>query len=296
MDLDTLIITVFDRLDEAVKAALKERPLRQRGPKPTLTDTEVLTMEVIGAYLGFSEETALYAYFRQHYAHFFPSLRKVHRTTFTRQMANLWKLKETVWLSLLDRETSLQPYVIVDSLPLPVCRFARAYRCQRFSGEADYGHDWVARQTFYGFRLHALVGADGLIRTIYLTPASADEKDALEDMTEGKVGKVIGDRNFWSPHRKAHWEERGLKVLAPFKRKSTDPDPKKSFRLSHLRYQIETVFSQLTERFKVKVLRAKDLWHLMSRLMRSVLSHTVSSLLYRSLGESDLKFARLLSQ
>jgi hypothetical protein len=126
MDLDTLIITVFDRLDEAVKNVLKDRPLRQRGPKPTLAAAEVLTMEVVGAYLGFSEETALYADVRQHYAPFFLGLRKVHRTTFTRQMANLWKLKEAVWLYLFDQETALQPDVIVDSLPLPVCRFARA--------------------------------------------------------------------------------------------------------------------------------------------------------------------------
>lgn len=298
MDLDTYIITVFDRLDNACKSVLRHQPgqrLRQRGPAPTLADSEVLTMEVVSSFLGHTEEKAVYDYFRRQYSHFFPGLRKIDRSTFVRQMANLSQLKEAVWQWLLDREADDPPYVIVDSLPLPVCRFARAYRCERFWGEADYGKDGVARQTYYGFRLHALVGSDGLIRTVGLTPASTDEKAALEAMTQGKVGCVLGDRNYWSPQRQAQWAERGVKVIAPFKHKKTDPNRRQSAALSRLRYRIETVFSQLTERFKVKVVRAKDRWHFTSRLLRSVLSHTVSLLIYRSLGKTDLKLANLLS-
>ena len=58
---------------------------------PTLCDSEVLTIEVVGEFLRLDEDTELFAYFRRHYAHFFPNLRQVHRTTFTRQAANLWK-------------------------------------------------------------------------------------------------------------------------------------------------------------------------------------------------------------
>jgi hypothetical protein len=60
---------------------------------PALADVEVLTMEVVGEYLGFGQDQALYRYFRRHYTHFFPALGWVHRTTFTRQAANLWKVK-----------------------------------------------------------------------------------------------------------------------------------------------------------------------------------------------------------
>src|SRR3712207_6989308 len=51
---------------------------------PTLSDSEVLTIEVVGEFLGLDEDTQLFAYFRRHYAHFFPDLRRVHRTTFAR--------------------------------------------------------------------------------------------------------------------------------------------------------------------------------------------------------------------
>jgi hypothetical protein len=57
--------------------------LRGRGPEPTLSDSEVLTMEIVGEFLGIDDENGLYAYFRRHYAEWFPALREVHRTTFT---------------------------------------------------------------------------------------------------------------------------------------------------------------------------------------------------------------------
>jgi hypothetical protein len=109
------------------------------GQSPVLPDSEVLTMEVVGEYLGLSQDTPLYRYFRQHYRHFFPGLARVHRTTFVRQAANLWKVKELVWQRLLGSIQHNPAFALVDSFPLPVCRFARAYRCQRFQGEAAFG-------------------------------------------------------------------------------------------------------------------------------------------------------------
>ena len=89
MDLDMFIISVFCGIDDSLKCLTQGQGLRQRGPAPGLLDSEVLTMEVVGEYLGLSQDTALYRYFRWHYQHFFPEMRKVHRTTFLRQAANL---------------------------------------------------------------------------------------------------------------------------------------------------------------------------------------------------------------
>jgi hypothetical protein len=128
MDLDDFIITVVCVVDEMIPAALNAQRLRQRGPAPRLTDSEVITMEVVGEYLGLEQDRALFAYFRRHYAHFFPALRTLHRTTFIRQAANLWRLKERLWQQALGRMPHDPTFAIVDSFPLPVCQFARAYR------------------------------------------------------------------------------------------------------------------------------------------------------------------------
>ncbi len=78
MDLDGLMIGTYCVIDDGLKAWLGVRRLRQRGPEPVLADsevlTEVLTMEVVGEYLGLDQDTELYSYFRRHYSHFFPAL------------------------------------------------------------------------------------------------------------------------------------------------------------------------------------------------------------------------------
>src|SRR5918998_4275146 len=99
MDLSTFIVSVFCLIDDRIADLGR---LRARGPAPTLCDSEVLTIEVVGEFLGLDEDTELFAYFRRHYAHFFPNLLRVHRTTFARQAANLWKVKELLWHKLLS--------------------------------------------------------------------------------------------------------------------------------------------------------------------------------------------------
>jgi hypothetical protein len=49
MDLDGFTITVFCVVDEAIPRVLDGQRLRQRGPQPVLADSEVITMEVVGA-------------------------------------------------------------------------------------------------------------------------------------------------------------------------------------------------------------------------------------------------------
>jgi hypothetical protein len=64
--------------------------------------------------------------------------------------------------------------------------------------------------------------------------------------------------------------------------------------LSRLRYRIDTVFSQLVECYSVKRVWARDLWHLRSRLLRKVLSHTLAFLLNHRIGNQPLQLAKLL--
>src|SRR6266705_153863 len=82
LNLDQFIITCFCLLEELLPMVIKKRRLRTHGPAPKLTDSEVITMEIVGAFLGIEQDKALYTYFQRHYAHFFPTVGKVHRSTF----------------------------------------------------------------------------------------------------------------------------------------------------------------------------------------------------------------------
>ncbi len=144
MDLSTFIVAVFCLIDSRVQ----DRRLRARGPLPKLSDAEVLTIEVVGEFLGMDTDEAIFGYFREHYGEWFPALGKVHRTTFARQSANLWKAKESIWQELLSWTPHDPAFAPCDSMPLPACLFARAYRCRRFRGEATFGKDTLLKQTF----------------------------------------------------------------------------------------------------------------------------------------------------
>lgn len=295
MDLDTFIIAVFCVLDEAIPRVTGGHRLRERGPEPTLADSEVLTMEVVGEYLGLVQDSALFAYFRQHYAHFFPALARVHRTTFVRQAANLWRLKEHLWQDVLRRVPHDERFAIIDSFPLPVCQFARAPRCRRFRAEAAYGKDTLVRQTFYGLRVHVRAEWPGVITRFGLAPANVHELTALPALTEQTRGILVGDRNYWAPTVAAEWQQHGVEVLAPYRKATQDPHPRWSARLSRVRYRIDTVFGQLVERCAVKRLWARDLWHLSNRLLRKVLMHTLAVLFNVDLGNSPLQLARVVA-
>jgi hypothetical protein len=65
--------------------------LRKRGPAPTVSDGEVLTIEIVGEFLGFDQDKMIFWFFKNHYLDWFPGLGDIHRTTFVRQAANLWK-------------------------------------------------------------------------------------------------------------------------------------------------------------------------------------------------------------
>ncbi len=291
MDPSTFIVAVFCLIDDRLKDLGR---LRERGPTPTLCDSEVLTIEVVGEFLGLDEDTELFEYFRRHYAHFFPNLLLVHRTTFTRQAANLWKVKERLWQELLALAPHDPTIAICDSMPLPACLFARAHRCRRFKGEAAFGKDTLLKQTFYGFRVHVRICWPGVITRLSVAPANAHELSVLPELTERTYGVLVGDRNYHSPKTKEDLATKGIEALCPYSSKNRDPTPKRSALLSRFRYRIDTVFSQLTGRYSIKRVWAKDLWHLTSRLLRKILSHTVAFLLNHQVGNPPLQLSRLL--
>jgi hypothetical protein len=298
VDLEEFMITVYCLVDELLAASQADpawQRVRRRGPAPVLADGEVLTMEVVGEFLGLDQDAAIYRYFRRHHAGVFPALRRVHRTTFARQAANLWVIKERLWGQLLDRLRYDPALSFVDSVPVPVCRFGRAYTCARFRGQATFGRDTGSHATFYGFRHHLRLNWPGVLTAVSIAPANVHDRDLVPELVEGAMGQVIGDRNYWDPKLTAALAPAGIALVAPFKKRASDPDPAGSRWLTRMRWRIETVASQLVERYHLKRIWARDAWHLTSRVLRKLLSHTVAVWLCQQRGLSPLSFTNLLA-
>jgi hypothetical protein len=298
VDLEEFMIAVYCLIDELLgdlRADPAWRRIRQRGPAPTLTDAEVLTMEVVGEFLGLDQDSAIYRYFRRHYPAWFPALVQVHRTTFVRQAANRWVVKEHLWGRLLDRVPHDPTLSFVDSVPVPVCRFGRAWSCARFRGQAAFGRDTGSKATFYGFRHHLRITWPGVVAAISIAPANVHDRDLVPELVEGAAGQVIGDRNYWDPKLTEELAPAGITLQAPFKKRASDPHPEGSRVLTQVRWRIETVAAQLVARYHLKRLWARDAWHLTSRTLRKILSHTLAVYLCLERGLPPLSFAQLLA-
>lgn len=292
MDFSTFIVVVFNFTYDWLTS--QDWKVRQRGPKPTLHDSEVLTMEVVGTFLGIEQDKALYLFFRRHYGDWFPGLRQIHRTTFVRQAANLWWVKLRLWQALLTH-IELDPALsIIDSVPVPICQFARATRCRRLRECAEFGYDHLARQTFLGLRAHVRIAWPGVITGLELTPANVHETAVAEQLLDDVSGWALGDRNYWNPELTDRLAQKGLILLAPFRLAKREPKPWPTW-LKHKRYRIETVFSQLVDRFRVKRVWARDAWHLASRWLRLLVTHSFAVMLCQQAGLSPLRFSELIT-
>jgi hypothetical protein len=175
-----------------------------------------------------------------------------HRRSHRRARASQSKAKEFLWQKLLAETPHDRGFALCESMPLPACVFARAYRCSRFKGEAAFGKDTLLKQTSYGFRMHVRVCWPGIITRFSVAPANAHELSVLPEIAEFTSGLIVGDRNYHSPKTREELASMGVELLAPHSSKKRDPAPRKSAFLSRLRYRIDAVFSQLTERYSIK--------------------------------------------
>jgi hypothetical protein len=303
VDLNTFIISVFCLIDDRIKG--RHRSYRKRGPAPKLSDSEVITMEIVAEFLGIDTDKGIYTYFRRHYAHYFPKVREIHRTTFTRQAANLWKVKEIIWQHLLKQELVVlgegeEPLMVIDSLPIPVCKKSRSYRCKVMRELSERGRDTNLGK-FLGMRAHLVVAWPGIILRANVCGADTHDLHLAERLLDGLgEGLVLADRNYWSPNvmEQLQNHEGGPTLMARFKLKNQTEKQRGLVWpgwLSKKRQRIETIFSQLVERYQMKVVWARDTWHFSSRFVRKILSHTMAVVLCRREGIPQTRFWELLT-
>src|SRR3989440_2812624 len=264
MDLETLIVAVFCLVDDFVRDLRRDRRLRQRGPTPVLADSEVLTVEIVGEFLGLDTDRGLHAYFRRHYGHLFPRLREVRRTTFARQAANPWVVKHALWRRLAAMAGHDPAVALIDSMPVPVCRFARAHRCRGLRGLSAFGHDPVAHQTYYGLRLHLRIAWPGVITAAVLAPANEADLAVASQLLAGLAGWALGDKGYWSPALRAELAADGPDLIAPPRGKNAGAK-RWPARLVQTPRRGETVLSQLAERFHAQRGRGPDEGPLVAR-------------------------------
>ncbi len=296
MERDIFIISVYSLVVEIMQIVGKNYDFRTRGFPPKFTDAEVITIEICGEFFKIHEDTEIYNYFKRHYPDYFPNLPS--RTTFVRQSANLWQAKvlcQSLLVQMADQQ--FDQVQAIDTLPLPVCTYTRGgFRDKRFPLLADFGHCAAKKLDYYGFKLGLRISRIGMITNFPLLSARTHDVHHLGSLIEGFSGTVPADKGFIDEFQHELWlEKQQTEVVTP-KRKNMESSLaqiKLVKKTKYWRKLVETVGSQLTERFQVAKIKVKDLWHYQNRIFRKILSHTVGIFLNLQIGNKPLKLALL---
>jgi hypothetical protein len=106
----------------------------------------------------------------------------------------------------------------------------------------------------------------------------------LPEITEKLSGILIADKGLIRPSLKEELMKHNLDLQTPLRSNMKDPIPKKLVaEMMNIRRNIETVNAQLVERFHIQAIRAKDLWHLASKILRKILAHSLAFMIAGSL-------------
>jgi hypothetical protein len=182
-----------------------------------------------------------------------------HLPSYTQAYTRLFKLLPLLEL-LLQPKARSRRFVVVDSQPIPACKWQRRNRCMVVAAWEGYGK----HGPIYGFRLHAWASPKGEI--LLYSIRSADQHDYTVAKSMLQKGKTLGN-----PIKIADKAYVSAEFVTPPKKNSTSPSRWKAH-YSKMRKRIETVFSQLVN-MHIRTSQFQTLKALQVRVALAVLAH-----------------------
>lgn len=270
-----LVYTIIDGLYQQFAPASVSQ--RRNVNTAKMSDSEIITLSICGELVGIDSENAWYSFAKRNYRHLFPSF--CSRTRFNRTRRALLQVTELLRQKLVySFPIPNSRYFVIDSFPLPVCKFGRARYCRSFHADgANYGRCPSKKETYFGFKVHALITLEGYITAFEVTPASVDDREGLRDLAENRFGLVIlGDKGYTGENLCDDMSRKGicLMSLKPSNYKKNWPREIRQL-IFRFRRRVETVFSQLSGQLNAERVLAKSFRGLCTRLQNKVLGHNL---------------------
>ena len=281
-NMEDLILISYVMIDELYKQyAPQEVTKRKNVSKVKLSDSEIITISICGELAGIDSENSWYNFVKKNYRYLFPDL--CCRSKFNRKRRDLLQVTELIREKLFRFfNVGSHDYYIVDSFPLEVCKFGRSHFCRSFKSDgANYGKCPSKKETYFGFKVHALITLDGFITAFDITPASTDDREGLRDlMGEQYSLSVIGDKGYVGEQLREDMEYQNICLLA-LKRNNSKIRWSKPFRqmIFKFRRRVETVFSQLSQQLNAERVLAKTFRGLCTRLVNKILAYDLALLI-----------------
>jgi hypothetical protein len=243
-----------------------------------MSDLEVIALSFTAEYMGVDSECQL---FRVMHAELKV---QIDRSVYNRRRRALFAHVDVLRKRMAEKISLAPDYLIVDSMPLEVCKLSRSTRssiCKEdYCSAPDKGFCASQHMYYYGYKLHAVCSLDGVIRSFDLSKASVHDIQYLKDVKElHRDCVLLGDRGYLSASCQLDLFESCRIVLeVPMRHNQYEYRPEiPVFR--RCRKRIETLFSQLCDQFMIRRNYAKSFDGFKTRILAKIMTLTTVQLI-----------------
>lgn len=240
---------------------------------PKLSDIELIALSLTAEYMSINTELQLFRCLSG------TTLEgKIERSVYNKRRRKLYEYTEKIRTNLSSKFSALTNIFIVDSTPIEICQYARAKRssiCSTQDIVPDFGYCAAKKSWYFGYKLHTVCDANGVIHSFDFTPANVHDVNYLNDVKHNlKNCELIGDRGYISADYQLDlFRESNITLSVPM-RKNQRNFVEFSIQKRTTRKRIETLFSQLHGQFKLKTNHAKTLLGLFTRVLSKITAFT----------------------
>jgi hypothetical protein len=246
---DIKIITVYSIIEDIMSSVGHKSHYHAQ-----VSDAEVLMMAVVAAmYFQNHHERTLFVMKAMRYI-----TKPISISRFSRRVH---ALAAAGWLGyileVLGQVFTQGEAFIIDSIPVPVCKYVRARRCRKINGSLAWARAYFGRCAakswrFFGWRLHLVCTPAGVPVAFQMLPASWHDLTPIYELTFGlpKGASVYADKGYVSGLVKRTLrpsaKRDGVQLVAWHKKSMKKPNSFEEWcGLKRYRHLIESANSQL---------------------------------------------------
>jgi hypothetical protein len=285
------LINIFCQMDDfykefqqlATAKMLSFSKTRKRGPKCSLSTSEVMTLLVAFQSSRFRDLKAFFYWVSCHWKKYFLGLPSYPRF--------VELIKHALFpLSIFTRlNTGKQSGIYyVDSSCLPVCHLKREKQHKTFDQIANKGKTSVG--WFFGLKVHLVINDRGEMMAFKITCGNVHDVKPVQSLLSALKGLAFGDKGYISKKLFQELMGQGLKLITRKRKNMKSAEALTAFekQLLNQRGLVETVFNHLKYHFQI--------WHTRHRSIVNAMTHLVAGLAAYVIEPLKLSAIKLLMQ
>lgn len=243
--------------------------------KPKLDNLDLIAMNLTAEFMGIHSECQLFRDIRHTYLH-----PLIERSVYNRRRRALFSQIEKVRTLLACDFNEFEDTFIIDSMPLEICKNARASR-SKICREIDYAQPskgyCAAQNTYYfGYKIHGICSLSGVFQSIDITPASVHDIHMLKDIKMSFSNcSLLGDMGYLSAEIQLNlFETAQINLQTPMRKNQVDY-VEQPYVFKKGRKRIETLFSQMCDQFRIRENFAKSFVGFKTRILSKITALTL---------------------